>query len=518
MCAQPKPLQRVADWHRGPLPPLTKGCESRRRLVRIVPPIYGLWHCFTHTSCVCNDVVSIVNRVIGEVPDATPKGISILVRQRLLFQRKIGTFQPLTLEQALTTFKGTKLKIYKRAYDSLMIKPIGEYDARIKAFVKAEKMNPLEKENPDPRMIQSRDPRYNLHLARYLRSIEHIIYGYRINGLRSVAKCLNPVQRAEILSEKWACFEDPVCFSLDCSRWDKHVNLAVLQQEHKFYMSCYPGDEFLEWLLKQQQNNKCVTSNGVRYAVRGGRMSGDINTALGNVLLALFMVQGSMQELDIAHYQVLDDGDDVLVLIEREHFARVNAALPGLFLAFGQELKIENVAYNIRDVVFCQAKYTWNGERFVMARPWRKVLSQACCGTKHWNVPRLVPGMMGLIGDCEMAQHCGVPILQVFAEQLRQLSKGQRASFQMLDSGYQYRIGSWLGDTDLTSIKARPIDIWTRVEFERTWGVTVFEQLAIEKQLRDWAPQYAYRDSPQEFNEIGWTQNLDPYIPIPTVL
>jgi len=71
-------MERVADRHGALRPPDTKCCESRRRLVRIVPPIYGLWHCFTHTSCICNDTIACVNRVVGEVPLPTPAGIKMV--------------------------------------------------------------------------------------------------------------------------------------------------------------------------------------------------------------------------------------------------------------------------------------------------------------------------------------------------------------------------------------------------------------------------------------------------------
>lgn len=505
MCASPKDLQRIADRHGAIKPPPTKGCESRRRLIRIVPPVAGLWHCFTHTSCICNDIISCVNRVIGEVPLPTVAGLRMIKNERLHIQRKLGMFVPLTLEESLETFKGTKRKIYDRAYSSLLVEPLGPKDGRIKAFVKAEKFDPTDKENPDPRMIQARDPRYNLHLARYLRPIEHAIYGYRIDGVRSVAKCLNPQQRAELLKEKWDMFDDPVCFSLDCSRWDKHISLDVLNEEHAFYEACYPGDLQLQVLLRMQKKNECMTSNGLKYTVVGGRMSGDMNTALGNVFLMVVMIVAAMRNLAVKRYQIMNDGDDCLVLVERSELERLRSNLPKIFLEFGQELKLENITDDIQQVVFCQSKYTFNGDEWVMARNWKKVLSQSCCGTKHWNDPALVPGMFGLIGDCEVAQHRGIPILQVFGERLQQLSGGARSRLLHLDSSYQYRIGSWKLD-----LKVKPKEItWeSRFQFELTWGVSVAEQLEIERIIKGWTPGIVCRDVPSEMCH-PWQQILD---------
>lgn len=518
VCADPKQLEVIAAHHGTPRPPPTKGCESRRRLVRIVPPIYGLWHCFTHTSCVCNDMISCINRVVGKVPLPTQQGINMMRREASIISRKLGHPAPLSLEDSLSTFKGTKNKLYTRAYESLKIEPLGFRDARIKAFVKAEKFNPADKVNPDPRMIQARDPRYNLHLARFLRPIEHHIYGLRINGARSVTKCLNPRQRFELLEEKWAMFRDPVCFSIDCSRWDKHVSMEVLEIEHSVYRSAYPAEVDLKQLLDWQKINRCTTSNGVKYTVFGGRMSGDMNTALGNCLLMCIMVKAAMRHLGLKWYQVMDDGDDCLVLVERSDLTLLKAELPRTFLMFGQELKLENITDNIHHVVFCQSRPTWNGERYIFARDWRKVLSQSCCGTKHWNDPRMVQPMFGLIGDCEMAQHAGVPILQVFAERLRELSGGRRAQLQHLDSSYQYRVGSWYNLDELNAVPTKTITWMARLEFEITWGVDVTTQLAIENSLRSWTPSNIFRDCPDEFIANDWTQRLDPGVSNPGVL
>lgn len=510
-------MERIADQHGTPRPPHTKGCESRRRLIRIVPPIYGLWHCFTHSSCVCNDVISCVNRVVGVVPPPTRTGIRRL-RDALGKLWTVRTLTPLTLVESLNSFKGTKNKIYMRAYDSLLVEPYSKKDNKIKAFVKAEKFNPADKDNPDPRMIQSRDPRYNLCLARYLRPLEHLVYGLKDQASTPIiVKCMNPMQRARLVLDKWARFDEPVCFSLDCSRWDKHVNYDVLRTEHNFYRSYYPAELELDNLLRGQEVNHAVTSNGVRYSVRGGRMSGDMNTALGNCVLMVGMVYGAMDNLKIGHFEVVDDGDDCLVMVERSDLELLNEHLPRLFLAYGQELKIENLAFNWWDIVFCQSKITWNGELHTFARNWRKVLSQSTSGTKHWNDPKLVPGMFGLIGDCEMAQHHGIPILQAYAARLRQLSGGQRSKMLHLDSSYQYRVASYQLE-DVASVQEHFVTWQARFEFERTWGVDPSTQLAIEDHLSRWSPTHVYRDVGDEFSRNPWCQNLDVGIPNPTVL
>lgn len=515
MCAGSKPLEPVAAHHDTPRPPTTLGCESRRRLVRIVPPIYGLPHCVVHTNCLCNDIVSIRNRVLGEVPLPTKEGIR-QVRRAIKKLWPVEPLHPLTLEQALATFKGRRWKVYTRAYESLKVNPLDKRDATIKSFVKAERFDPGDKENPDPRPIQARDPRFNIHFARFLRPLEPKIYGLHRHGYPVVAKCKNPQQRADLLLQKWGLFRDPVCVSLDSSRWDKHVSSDMLRVEHDFYQAHYPGNADLAQLLKWQAVNHCKTSNGFKYSVSGGRMSGDMNTASGNIILACGMVYAACRQARIRKFEVIDDGDDILLIIERSDLARVREQLPNLFLTYGQELKIENIADDIHQVVFCQSRMTWNGERYIFARNWRKVLSQSCCGTKHWNDPFMVRPMFGLIGDCELAQHAGVPIIQAFATKLRELSRGARCRMECLDSSYQYRLGNML-ISELPNVAPRMITQQARYEFELTWGVTPTEQLAIEEHLSHWNPSEVLRDLPQEMY-YPWIQHLDPTIRVPTCL
>jgi len=441
---------------------------------------------------VCNEIVSARNRVLGKVPLPTDDGLRDL-RKTAIRMAGGRCLEPWSLERVVESFSGARKRIYENAYRSLKTCAVWEKDAYIKAFVKGEKINPEAKVNPDPRMIQSRSPRYNLMVAQYLRPIEHVIYNLKgRSGLREVAKGLNQKDRASLIIDKMSLFRKPVCFSVDCSRWDQHVSEGVLRIEHEFYQRLVPGHPEFKRLLEWQVNNRCVTKNGCKYRVRGGRMSGDINTALGNCLLAVIMIRTAMRSLNIRNYEILDDGDDLLVMVEEEEFGKVSSGLQNEFLKYGQELKIENVARELSDIVFCQSKLTFNGNEFIFVRDWRKVLSHACCGTKHWNDPDLVRPMMGLVGACELALSAGIPIIQEFALALIRMSRGKVANFKNMESGYMYRLRTEVG-ADVSKIesyaqasRARPVSRRARYEFEQAFGVTSSDQLRIERQLASW--------------------------------
>jgi len=282
-----------------------------------------------------------------------------------------------------------------------------------------------------------------------------------------------------------ARFKRPVVFSIDCSRWDKHVTSEVLKIEHEFYQSFYHGDEFLKHLLKMQVKNKCCTKNGVRYQVHGGRMSGDINTALGNCFLMVVMAEAALRKIGVTH-DLLDDGDDCLVFSEEEDFEKIEKDLPAIFLTYGQELKVENIARKPEAVVFCQSRMVWNGETWTMVRPWQKILSQTCCGTKYWNMPNMVRPMLGLVGACESYLSRGVPILSVFARALHRLSQGEMAKITCAESGLALKYKLESGNAEQPTYIDSNITPAARLSFEETWGVPLWQQFAIERRLDQW--------------------------------
>lgn len=401
------------------------------------------------------------------------------------------SFEPWDLWKTAMSFTGPRLRKYLQAYDSLLAEPLMQADARIDAFVKSEKFNPYDKINPDPRMIQARKPRYNLVLASYLRPVEHFIYNLTHRGLPCVAKGKNARVRAQLVMQKMAAFGDPVVVSIDCSRWDLHVSKHVLLSEHMVYKRLLRGHPELDQLLDWQVENHCVTSGGIKYKVVGGRMSGDINTALGNCLLMIMMAKAGLRDMGLTEWDLFDDGDDCLLFLERRDLDRVIAHLPAMFLQFGQEVKIENVAHVYNDVKFCQSQIVLGADGYQFVRDWRKILSQGCCGTKHWANPSEVRPMLGLVGTCELALNRGVPVLQEYAIACLRNADGLRSKLHA-DLGLAARVSvearaAGLEASDwLASAKISPISEEARQVFERTFGVPIWEQLEIERILASW--------------------------------
>lgn len=117
-------------------------------------------------------------------------------------------------------------------------------------------------------------------------------------------------------------FRRSVAVGVDAEKFDQHVSVDALKTEHEIYKRLYNDAPELCWLLKQQLANRCrgnFVDGSLSYEVKGSRMSGDINTSLGNVTIMCLMLYSYLEHAGVECVEVANDGDDaVLIVDERE--------------------------------------------------------------------------------------------------------------------------------------------------------------------------------------------------------
>lgn len=477
--------------HGTTLKPLRKGAsikippeqEHRQRVYCIYyqPNFDFIRKVYVHNNCRCNEIIALRNRVLFDCPQPTKQAM----RQCRIIARLIADWLPPLAKmdgEWVEAYSGRKRRKYQEAGLDLAISPLRRSDSYISAFIKAEKIFELK----DPRMIQARTARYNYALANYLKPIEHHLYNIKGTGRlrtilppgRLIAKGLNMERRARMIQQKMERFKEPLVLSLDASRFDAHVT-GMLEVEHTIYKR-YWQDPFLQKILDWQVRNRGRTSTGVRYTLRGSRMSGDMNTALGNCLISIIMLANIMRRKKFKPHQwdMLCDGDDVLLFMEKSQRTRLDD-LHQHYLEHGFQIKLENETDNYHNVIFCQSSpiQTIEGPKMV-ASP-RRVLSRSLVGVKHWAEPKFVPKYLALIGYCELALNMGVPILQEFA--LTVLSWGSTLPRKVQFSG---RVIKALREERQREIKPLPITPEARDSFDQATGIPVEEQRACEAALR----------------------------------
>lgn len=388
-------------------------------------------------------------------------------------------------------YSGSKRARYTQATDQVIQEGVTRKDSHVKMFVKFEKLDGDVKINPDPRAIQFRDPKYCVEVAKYLKPCEHAIYLLHGDGTilprsRVIGKGLSSNERGQLLHKKLLDFDNPVVLSLDASRFDQHCDVELLKLEHSFYTHmCY--DPWFAQLLSWQLLNYGRTSKGLKYIARGKRMSGDMNTALGNCLLMVLMVSTFMRG---KKYDILDDGDDCLLIVEKELVPWVRENIQATFLTYGHELKIEHEAETIEEVEWCQGHpVEYRPGKYKFVRDPAKVISGALIGSKYFVSEGARAKLINTIGMAELILNLGVPVLQEYALALcRNASTSKSIEFDEIDSMY-YRLHRELRRMNLRQLERvapKPITSEARLSFAKAFSIDVTEQLAMEEFFRCW--------------------------------
>lgn len=389
---------------------------------------------------------------------------------------------PMSRRQFVDSFRGRKWKVYQRAYEQLLRRGLLDKDSYVKVFVKYEKTDYTRKTDPVPRVISPRAPEYNIELGRFLRPVEERIFDSlgHLFGHVTVFKGMNASTMGRRMAEKWGMFRNPVAVGLDASRFDQHVSIDALEWEHSVYRSIYFGRRRrqLDRLLRRQLFNHCsgYTADGrLKYTLEGGRMSGDMNTSLGNCVLMCSMIKAYSEHCGV-RLQLANNGDDCVVFMESADLARFTAGLDAWFTAMGFTMAVEKPCYQLEEVEFCQTHPVRIGlgiHDYLMVRHPKWAIAKDTTCTHAYQSSALRRGWMYAVGEAGLSMTGGVPIFQNFYRTLMRSGRHHHSVASDLSWGVRKLAEglhrSW-----------SPVLPETRASFYHAFGVTPCEQRVIE--------------------------------------
>jgi hypothetical protein len=461
-----------------------------------------------HNSSINNLARGVLNRVFLVKGKPTPRPREGIYSERLSYFRKslLKRFPSTTrcsYQQFVDFYSGRKRTVYSNAVDSLVSSPVDRKDARIKAFVKAEFINSDDKPDPDPRVISPRDPRYNVEVGRFLRPVEHKIYGAIADmfGEITVLKGFNSQQTGEIFSKKWAKYNDPIAIGLDASRFDQHVSAQALRWEHSVYNGMFRSKE-LKRLLSWQINNRVTgycRDGKLKYVTDGCRMSGDMNTALGNCLIMCALVHAYLQCRNIRG-SLANNGDDCTVIIERRDLSAFINGLSEWFLEMGFNMKVEDPVDYIEGIEFCQTHPVRVAGAYIMVRNFPKAIAKDCLSLKNLSSPSVCKSWLDAVGQGGLSLTGGVPVYQEFylsyiraaagitAKRAKQNSKRRHQVSVELEGGL-----AWLSKG--MERRVQDVDPYTRYSFWLAFGTTPDQQIALEDYYAKASFSYRFHDA-----------------------
>lgn len=419
----------------------------------------------------------------------TPKPNPGAFGQLSRFNRKLGVFLPkttrLTPKEFLGFYTGRKLERYQRAVESLEMHPVREKDAWLSTFVKAEKLNITAKPDPAPRVIQPRDPRYNVEVGRYLRHSEEMLFK-AINktfGGRTIFKGLSSDQAGVEMKKLWDSFKDPVGIGMDASRFDQHISKDALEFEHQMWLSMFPASERKELarLLSWQINNRGLArcpDGEIRYKVEGCRMSGDMNTSSGNCYIMCATVHNWCSEVKkLKHFRLANNGDDCMLVVERNDEESVREGLIEYYTTLGFTMKVEPTVDVLERVEFCQTRPVLVNGSYRMVRNLHQSMSKDLHSLHDLGSRVSREAWVTAVGTGGRCMNDGVPVLKEFFKQFPdfnlKLKEGSDMTQKLADD-WKYKFNRTNAFQDAMPSQE------TRFSFWLAFGILPDEQIALE--------------------------------------
>lgn len=445
--------------------------------------------------------------------EPAPKPLSGAFDRLTWFRRKlhniVGTHSCISPGQFLDFYTGRRRTIYEGAVKSLEGLSVQRRDAYLKTFVKAEKINTTKKPDPAPRVIQPRNVRYNVEVGRYLRRFEHYLYRGidEIWNGPTIIKGYTVEQIGKIARDAWDSFTSPVAIGFDMKRFDQHVSSDALKWEHSVYLDAFCHDSYLAELLEWQLVNKGVgyASDGmIKYKVDGCRMSGDMNTAMGNCLIACAITHDFFRSRGI-RARLMNNGDDCVVICEKECAAVVKADMVRHWRQFGFQCELECDAEIFEQIEFCQMRPVYDGEKYVMVRNPLVSLSKDSYSVGPWNGINHARKWVNAVGLCGLSLTGGIPVVQSYYNMMIRNTQSVNSSGILRDVSFAsgFRELARLGNR-----KSGAISEDARFSFYLAFGITPDLQRAMESDYDAHTIEWGFvpQGNPR-IQPISWTLN-----------
>lgn len=469
-------------------------CDGKRMLQ--VPPPDFIWQpTYAYGNCPHNAISALVGRVGMSVPKTNETVLAMANPIISHLARKVGVVVPLSYDQVISAYTGSKKKRYSDAYESLVSN--GRVpNPGLQMFVKTETniFNPT-KPKPAARPIQYHDYGFALELARYVKPIEHQLYELADDEIFGVGKTffknLNSRQRGTELRKKWESFRNPVAYLWDAHRYDAHKSLEVMVGwEHAFYLKLIKSRRFAKMLAKLCKTRgefKYKREKLIKYTVLATQVSGGMNTALGNCLVMCIIMAIIYTKLGVP-WTLACDGDDSVVITE----GLVDTKLPiELAKEMGFVLKLDKVCTEFESIDFCQCNPVNVDKQWTMVRNPHRSIVKALSNPKYRDVNSLAKKLR-TVAQGELSLNVGVPLLQTFFARLQQEGTSRMSKRSLSRNGgwdgeilTEYRYGREL-TKKWTEMGTREISMETRLSFAKAFDISPSDQILLERRLAKW--------------------------------
>jgi len=231
------------------------------------------------------------------------------------------------------------------------------------------------------------------------------------------------------------------------------------------------GVRFMELLRSALAGENFCVFAGIIIRLLAGRMSGEMNTSLGNGFSNLMMFLFAVEEFDLQYAKCLIEGDDCIA-------SYVGVMIPKAFYAqLGFNIKTEYlVSPNLAS--FCGQIFDFE-TLTVIADPIKVILNIAWCHILYArSTTRKLHGLLKNRAQSCIYQYPGCPIIQSLGLYLLRSTCGVNAVIEVGLDSYKRHIAECAANSFLP---IRDVSISSRLLMNEVYGISVPEQLSLEK-------------------------------------
>lgn len=339
----------------------------------------------------------------------------------------------------------------------------------------------------DPAAIPGDASKFDRQVDQIALEHEHVIYKhpYRRVGACSNYKISGDYKRRKLGEVRHVTIEQIIkqenCdASLASSIFDS-LRPCAASYEHKLKtFRDRDGKEFqlpmLDQLLRLCEVNRgfCRGPDGMfQYTNIGSRVSGDMTTAVGNIVIMNTVCRGYIKSKPY-RVSLVNNGDDSVFIMERCNVADFMSGLPQYFLECGFQMKCGEPVYTLEQIEFCQTQpVEVKPGKWIMIRDPRVCITKDSHSIKAWTDEITHQRLMKSISDCGLALTSGVPVLQAFYDSLAYDVK-PIVNEITFETG-MFNLAKGMKPQD------REIQDCARVSFYKAFGINPYVQKSVER-------------------------------------
>lgn len=406
------------------------------------------------------------------------------------------------LENQPTYSRAQKQKLL-RNYRNRMNCRLQKADTRVSGFIKDETY-PEEKV---PRLINSRSDFFKVFSGPYFQAVSDVVFKHP-SFIKTVPVHLRP---KVLLDELYTV--NGVYHFTDYTSFESHFTKKLMNMV-EFVLYRYMASS-LSPDLKKHVNEIIMVLQGTnvcRYKfatldVEAGRMSGEMNTSLGNGFANLMFYLFLAERNKAGAVRGFVEGDDGIFRLEFPE----NAPTVKDFASIGLTIKI-GITDKLEEASFCGCVY--DPAELIVVPDVRKVLATFGWTSQRYvrSRPSIKMQLLRAKGLSLAYQYNGVPMLSSFGRRILELTEGVTIKETTLNS-FEIHKRDFLSDAmkNLPPEIILPVQSSTRLLVDRLYGIPVSLQLDFEKSMAD-LQLYSRISLPTMDWPFIWVNNYDLYV------